>query len=99
MQKLQPDILLRLNVFHDLKQRRLLVKTGFKFGTHFRVYTQQPDTTHAEYLVHIVEKGFTSIWAEISRGVRLAHSVNKDFIFARVDGDSIQYIKLGRLRP
>jgi tRNA-intron endonuclease, archaea type len=99
MQKLQPDIEQRLVVFQDLKQRGLLVKTGFKFGAHFRAYTKQPDATHAEYLIHVVEKGFTSIWAEISRAVRLAHSVNKEFVFARVDGSSVDYIKLGRLRP
>jgi tRNA-intron endonuclease, archaea type len=99
MKKLQPDIEQRLMVFKDLKQRGLLVKTGFKFGAHFRAYTKQPDKTHAEYLIHVVEKGFTSIWAEISRAVRLAHSVNKEFIFARIDNTTIDYIKLGRLRP
>jgi tRNA-intron endonuclease len=99
MKKLQPDIEQRLMVFKDLKKRGLLVKTGFKFGTHFRAYTKQPDKTHAEYLIHIVEKGFTSIWAEISRGVRLAHSVNKEFVFACIDNKTINYIKLGRLRP
>jgi tRNA-intron endonuclease len=99
MKKLQPDIERRLSVFTDLKQRGMLVKTGFKFGAHFRAYTQQPDRTHAEYLIHVVEKDFTSIWAEISRAVRLAHSVNKEFVFARVDGAHIDYIKLGRLRP
>ncbi len=99
MKKLQPDIEQRLWVFTDLKQRSMLVKTGFKFGAHFRAYTQQPDQTHAEFLIHVVEKGFTSIWAEISRAVRLAHTVNKEFVFARVDGPRIDYIKLGRLRP
>jgi tRNA-intron endonuclease len=99
MEKLQPDIVQRLLVFKDLKQRGLLVKTGFKFGAHFRAYTKQPDKTHAEYLIHVVEKGFTSIWAEISRAVRLAHSVNKEFVFACIDGTTIDYIKLGRLRP
>lgn len=99
MQKHQPDIVQRLMVFKDLKQRGLLVKTGFKFGAHFRAYTQLPDKTHAEYLIHVVEKGFTSIWAEISRAVRLAHSVNKEFIFACIDETNIEYIKLGRLRP
>jgi tRNA-intron endonuclease len=99
MKKLQPDIEERLSVFTDLKQRGMLVKTGFKFGAHFRAYTQQPDRTHAEYLIHVVEKGFRSIWAEISRAVRLAHTVNKEFVFARVDGSHIDYIKLGRLRP
>jgi len=99
MQKHQPDIKQRLLVFQDLKQRGLLVKTGFKFGAHFRAYTKQPDKTHAEYLIHVVEKGFTSIWAEISRAVRLAHSVNKEFVFACIDGTTVNYIKLGRLRP
>jgi len=99
MQKLQPDIEQRLMVFKDLKQRGLLVKTGFKFGAHFRAYTKQPDKTHAEYLIHVIEKGFTSIWAEISRAVRLAHSVNKEFVFARINNKTIDYIKLGRLRP
>ncbi len=99
MKKLQPDIEQRLMVFKDLKQKGLLVKTGFKFGAHFRAYTKQPDKTHAEYLIHVVEKGFTSIWAEISRAVRLAHSVNKEFVFACIDNRTIDYIKLGRLRP
>jgi len=95
----QPDIKSRMTVFRDLKKRRLIVKTGFKFGAHFRAYTKQPDETHAEYLIHVVDKGFTSTWAEISRAVRLAHSVNKEIIFARVNGETIDYIKLGRLRP
>ncbi|MCK5261985.1 MAG: tRNA-intron lyase [Thermoplasmatales archaeon] len=99
IQKLQPDIQSRLTVFRDLKKRGLIVKTGFKFGAHFRAYTKQVDETHAEYLIHVVEKGFKSIWAEISRAVRLAHSVNKEIVFARVDGHTIDYIKFGRLRP
>ena len=99
MQKLQPDIRERLVVFEDLKQRGLLVKTGFKFGAHFRAYTKLPDTAHAEFLIHVVKKGFTSIWAEISRAVRLAHSVNKEFVFARVNEKTVEYYKLGRLRP
>ena len=95
----QPDIKLRFSVFKDLKKRGLLVKTGFKFGAHFRAYTKKPEDTHAEYLVHVVSKGFKSTWAEISRAVRLAHSVNKEIAFARVDKNKIDYIKFGRLRP
>jgi tRNA-intron endonuclease len=95
----QPDIELRFSVFKDLKKRGLLVKTGFKFGAHFRAYTKKPEETHAEYLVHVVLKGFMSTWAEISRAVRLAHSVNKEIAFARIDKNKIDYIKFGRLRP
>jgi len=99
VRQIQPDIEARLMVFRDLKKRGLLVKTGFKFGAHFRAYTKNPDEIHAEYLVHVVNKGFISMWSEISRAVRLAHSVNKEILFARVDGDNVDYIKFGRLRP
>jgi len=98
-EKIQSDVVQRLVVFNDLKKKGLIVKTGFKFGTHFRAYTEKPDETHAEYLVHTVESDFKSIWAEISRAVRLAHSVNKEILFARVTSKKIDYIKLGRLRP
>jgi tRNA-intron endonuclease, archaea type len=99
MQRHQPDILQRLMVFTDLKKRGLLVKTGFKFGAHFRAYSKQPEVTHAEYLIHVIETDFTSVWAETSRAVRLAHSVNKEFIFACITGTTVDYIRLGRLRP
>jgi len=99
IRKTQPDIESRFLVFKDLKKRGFIVKTGFKFGAHFRVYTKQINEAHAEYLIHVVDKEFKGTWAEMSRAVRLAHSVNKEFVFARVDGNSIDYIKLGRLRP
>jgi len=99
IKKTQSDIDARLLVFKDLKKHGLIVKTGFKFGSHFRAYTKKPDLTHAEYLIHVVSKGYRSIWAEISRAVRLAHSVNKEIVFARIDEKKIDYIKLGRLRP
>ncbi len=97
---IQPDIDLRFNVYNDLKKRGMIVKTGFKFGTHFRVYSKKPHITHAEYLIHLVDKNFKSIWSDFSRGIRLAHSVNKEFIFAvHYNHKNIEYVKLGRLRP
>jgi len=96
----QPDIDLRFDVYNDLKIRGLIVKTGFKFGTHFRAYSKKPDLTHAEYLVHVITKNYTSIWSNFSRAIRLAHSVNKEIIFAiHYSNKKIVYIKLGRLRP
>ncbi len=99
IQQSQPDIESRIVVFKDLKKRGLIAKTGFKFGAHFRAYTRNPNETHAEYLIHVVNKGFRSAWAEISRAVRLAHSVNKEILFARVDDGKVDYVKFGRLRP
>ncbi len=97
--KKHSDIVAQLSIFKDLKKKKLVVKTGFKFGTNFRVYTDHPDEIHAEYLVHVVDKDFKSLWAEFSRAVRLAHSVNKEIVFARILNDSVDYICFGRLRP
>jgi len=98
-EKYQPDIKTRLKIYSDLKNRGLIVKTGFKFGTHFRAYTKKPDEGHAEYLVQSVDKNFKFIWPNISRAVRLAHSVNKEMLFAFEIDDKINYVSLGRLRP
>lgn len=96
----QNDILKRYIVFNDLKKQGLIVKTGFKFGNHFRVYTTQPEKTHAEYLVHAVLLDDVLEWTEVSRAIRLAHSVNKIFLFASIDDKGkIKYIAFKRIRP
>jgi len=87
------------NIYNDLKEKKLIVKTGFKFGTDFRVYTRKPNDIHAEYLVQTIEQKSKIVWSEMSRVIRLAHSVNKEIVFARMNGKKIDYIKFGRLRP
>ena len=94
----QPDIGIRYSVYKDLKKRNLGVKTGFKFGTHFRAYEKDPHKTHAEYLVDAVEKNYTATWSMISKGVRLAHSVKKLYTLAVLD-KPVEYIAFQRLRP
>jgi len=96
---IQPDFDLRFTVYDDLKNRGMIVKTGFKYGAHFRVYGDNPDKTHSKLLVHSVPKNFVSPWPEISRAVRLAHGVKKEMLFARVVNDGIEYIRIGRVRP
>lgn len=89
----------RYKIYCDLKKRGFIVKTGFKFGTDFRCYTKKPDAIHAEYLVHIIDEKFNRTWSEISRAIRLAHSVNKEIIFAKINKNKVDYISFGRLRP
>ena len=96
----QPHINIIFNVYSDLKARGFIVKTGFKFGAHFRAYSKNPNELHAEYLIHVFNENFKSICSDFSRAIRLAHSVNKEIIFAcYYDKDKIEYIKIGRLRP
>lgn len=99
IKKIQPDIDLRIQVFNDLKNRGMIVKTGFKFGTHLRAYSKTPDLTHADYLIHVLNKNFVVSWPDFSRAVRLAHSVNKEIVFAIAKEVYTHYIKFGRLKP
>ncbi|MEM2715618.1 MAG: tRNA-intron lyase [Candidatus Thermoplasmatota archaeon] len=97
VKSIQPDIKERLKVYEDLKNKGKLPKTGFKFGSHFRVYEGKIQE-HAPYLVHVIKNNYTSTWAEVSRAVRLAQSVKKEMIFAVV-GKEIKYIRIKRITP
>jgi tRNA-intron endonuclease len=95
----QLDFDIRLRVYRDLREKGLVVRTGFKYGTHFRMYDADPASSHAKYLLHAVPEKFTSTWPEMSRAVRLAHGVRKELLLARVGKGDVIYIKLGRMRP
>lgn len=97
--RLQPDFDLRSTTFKDLKAKGLIVKTGFKYGSHFRAYEGDPDRNHAKYLVHAVPEHYTAMWPEVSRAVRLAHGVKKNILLGRVSSDEVEYVSLTRHRP
>ncbi len=97
--QIQPDFELRLKAYDDLRNRGLVVKTGFKYGSHFRVYDGDPEGHHSKYLVHAVPWDYETIWPEMSRAVRLAHGVKKDILFARITKKQVDYLKLRRVRP
>lgn len=97
-EEVQPDLEVRLRVYEDLKERGVIVKTGFKYGSHFRGYEGDPESHHAKYLVHALPEGFRGMWPEISRAVRLAHGVRKEILLGRL-GAQIEYIRLQRIRP
>lgn len=84
-----PDILLKYRVYKDLRSRGLVVKTGLKYGAHFRVYDrgETPGSDHSPYLVHAVSENVEFSPTEVARAVRLAHGVRKRMIFAVVDNE------------
>jgi len=96
---LQPDFDLRLDAFKDMKGKGLVVKTGFKYGSHFRAYEGDPGKQHARYLVHAVPEGYRAMWPEVSRAVRLAHGVKKEILLGRVSQKEVEYVNLSRCRP
>ena len=93
----QNEFQARSRTFDDLRDKGLLVKTGFKYGTHFRVYEGSPDKCHARYLVHSVDGTKKMTWPEISRAVRLAHGVKKEILFC--DSKTTEYTEFKRFRP
>ncbi|HJK02450.1 MAG TPA: tRNA-intron lyase [Methanocorpusculum sp.] len=71
-------------------------RTGYKYGHHFRVYTDKEK--HSELLVHACGPGHTMPMSVISRSVRLAHSVKKKMLFASIDGENVAFIEFARMK-
>lgn len=97
-----PELMLKYFVYSDLRSRGYVVKTGLKFGAHFRVYERgkKPGETHSKYMVHAFPEGCKLTPAEFARAVRLAHSVKKTLLLAVVDDEGdVTYYSLGRERP
>ncbi|MDY6775361.1 MAG: tRNA-intron lyase [Halobacteria archaeon] len=95
-------------IYSDLRGRGLCPKTGFKFGTEFRVYetvTDVEDLPHSEILVDTVKTDKVFEIHELSRAVRLAHGVRKEMVFGVVgaesdaSGDGVKYVSVSRYRP
>jgi tRNA-intron endonuclease len=97
----EEDFQLKCKVYADLRERGHIVKTGFKFGAHFRVYGRgESISEHSKYLVHAVPESEVYSIHEVSRIVRLAHGVKKDVLFAVVDDEGdITYYKIERITP
>jgi tRNA-intron endonuclease len=99
--QIESDFDLKFSVYKDLRDKKLVVKTGFKFGTHFRVYKQVEGTRkapHSEYLVHTIPEDHIFLPPVLSRAVRLAHSVRKQMVFAYPDVE-VRYLEIRRLKP
>jgi tRNA-intron endonuclease len=97
----EEDFQLKYKVYADLRERGYIVKSGFKFGAHFRVYERgEALSEHSRYLVHAVPESDIYSFHEVSRTVRLAHGVKKDILFAVVDDEGdITYYKIERITP
>ena len=106
--KIYSDIFIRYQVYRDLRERGLVVRSGLKYGTHFRVYERgvrpkrgaREPWEHAKFLVHGVSEGEKYSLVELSRFVRLSHSVKKRLWLAIVDSEGdITYFQFTRVTP
>ncbi len=95
-------------VFRDLRDRGYVVKTGFKFGAHFRVYERgvrlkrgpKAPHEHTKFVVHCVPEESAFSLPEMSRAVRLAHNIRATFVWAVLDKEgSPTYYEIKRITP
>ena len=93
-------------VYKDLRGRGLLVKTGFKFGTHFRVYGRgvvlrrgpKEPREHTKWVVYSVPEGFRWSFTEFSRFVRMAQTIRATPLLAVVDEEGdVTYYSIRRI--
>ena len=89
-------------VFRDLKDRGYVIKTGFKYGSDFRLYNRGggPGKGHSDYLVKIIYETYEIDALDFSSYVRVSHGVNKKLLLAIVDDDlDITYYNVEWTRP
>ena len=99
---IESDFRRKYEVYADLRKSGMTAKTGFKFGSHFRVYDtiiNPEEMTHSKYLVHAIPGTHVFSLQELSRSIRLAHSVRKRMLFACKDSNQkLDYIDIGRIK-
>ncbi|MBI2971215.1 MAG: tRNA-intron lyase [Candidatus Aenigmarchaeota archaeon] len=98
----------RYRVYEDLRERGLLVRTGFKFGVDFRVYERgvqlkkgpKSAKEHTKWIVFCVPEDFTMSFQELSRSVRLAHNIRARMLWAIVDNEGdVTFYQITRHKP
>ncbi len=74
-----------VSVYEDWRKSGYIVKTGFKFGAHFRIYlpgagTGKDKWVHSKHVLHVFPKSYSMLMSEWGRIIRLSQSVKKTFI-------------------
>ncbi|BCS90826.1 MAG: tRNA-splicing endonuclease [Candidatus Micrarchaeota archaeon] len=98
---------LMYNVYADWRDNGFVVKSGFKFGSNFRIYfpgikpSDRSDNkiSHSKHVLHVFPENSKLLTSEWARAIRVAHSVKKSFILAipqiskvkRIDIDFVLY--------
>lgn len=82
------DFMKLYEVYKDWRDRGYIIKTGFKFGAHFRVYfpgvrpIKDENWKHSRHVLHVFPRDQKLLTSDWSRAIRVAHSVRKTFILA-----------------
>ena len=86
-------------VLSDLISRGLAIRSGFKYGTLWRGYSNEIGNEHAPWLIDTAIEAPIN-WTQACLNARLAAGVNKQYVVAITDDDthsnSIQYLEFRR---
>lgn len=96
-------------VYSDLRDRGYIVKSGFKFGAHFRVYPRgvnpykegpKEQREHTQWVVHAVPEGNRFTYTDVSRAVRLAQNIRATMLWGVVDSEKeVTYYRVEHVTP
>ncbi len=87
-EKRRPDFEKLYLVYRDWRDKGYVLKTGFKFGTHFRIYfpgakpIKDEKWMHSKHVIQVFPRDTKLLISEWARAIRVAHSVRKTFILA-----------------
>ncbi len=96
----EKEFFIKYVVFRDIRTRGFVIKTGYKFGTDFRVYPRgkKPGEAHTQFTVNVMPEEKKLKITEISRMVRLARAIRTKLILAVVDSENeIVYYNVERI--
>ena len=107
--KIDSEFPQKYTVYNNLRNRGFIVKSGFKFGTHFRVYDRgvnpykggsKEKKEHTKYNVHSVPENHTMSYQEWSRYVRLSQNIRAKALLGVVDEEGdVTYYDIKRVKP
>lgn len=99
----------KFTAYSDLRERGYIVKSGFKFGAHFRVYPRgvnpyvdgsKSEKQHTQWVVHAVSENKTMSFQEMSRAVRLANNIRATMLWGVVDTENgVTYYEVDHITP
>lgn len=107
--EVDPEFPQKYAVYSDLRDRGYIVKSGFKFGAHFRVYPRgvnpykegpKEQREHTQWVVHAVPEKKIFTYTEVSRAVRLAQNIRATMLWGVVDSEEeVTYYRVEHVTP
>lgn len=90
------NIPLSASILYDLWMRGLNTRSGFKYGTTWRCYSEGVGDAHAPWLVVDPTSEGPDNWAEACLSSRLASGVNKHWLYPIMDNGNWRYLQISR---